>query len=115
MFKVMNGKTHGFVGKNKIYIGRNSYQMKGSILGNKFSVKKYGREGCIAKYKEWLWNEVKKGEGKVYDELVRIGEMMLDSKENIELVCWCSPLGCHGDIIKSCIEWMIKEGLIMEF
>jgi len=29
--------------------------------------------------------------------------------ERLNLLCYCKPEACHGDIIKSCLEWMDKE------
>ena len=34
---------------------------------------------------------------------------LLASGKNIELVCHCKPLACHGDIVKNAALWMIKE------
>ncbi len=108
MLKVVNGKKVGFLGINKIYIGRNSYVSKGSILNNKFKIGQDGnREGVVEKYRIWLWQEYKKKSG-VYQELVRIKDKVIKGEE-VELVCWCSPQKCHGDVIKKCVEWMIKS------
>lgn len=108
MIKVLNGKKVGFIGKNKIYIGRNSYGFKGSVLNNKFKIGKDGnRDEVVEKYRRWLWIEFKK-KGKVYEELVRISKQVIEGKE-VELICWCSPQRCHGDVVKSCIEWMVKS------
>ncbi|MDV3002444.1 MAG: hypothetical protein N5P05_004099 (plasmid) [Chroococcopsis gigantea SAG 12.99] len=113
MIKVVNGKKAGFVGKDKIYIGRSNsfYNLKASVLMNKFVIGKDGnREEVIEKYKKWLWMEFKKG-GEVYEELVRIGKKVKEG-ESVELVCYCVPMGCHGNVVKRCIEWMIKDGLV---
>jgi hypothetical protein len=50
-------------------------------------------------------------EGEVFNELVRIGQKVKVG-EKVELVCWCKPYSCHGDIIKRCINWMIKENIV---
>ncbi|MGK7898232.1 MAG: DUF4326 domain-containing protein [Xenococcus sp. (in: cyanobacteria)] len=111
MLKVVNGKKVGFVGINKIYVGRDSYSLKGSILKNKFRIGKDGnRDEVVEKYRKWLWIEFNK-KGEVYEELVRISKRVIEG-ENIELVCWCKDLKCHGDIIKSCVEWMIREKIV---
>ena len=47
MFKVVNGKQVGFIGENKLYIGRNSYGQKGSVLQNKFKVGKDGSRSNV--------------------------------------------------------------------
>ena len=72
-----------------VYIGR------GSIWGNPFTVEKYGRNGCIDKYENYirdklrnnpeLWQELQKLEGKV-------------------LGCFCKPKRCHGDILVKILE-----------
>lgn len=111
MLRVLNGKKVGFIGEHKIYIGRNGYGLNGSILANKFLIGRDGnRDEVIEKYRQWLWIEWNK-KGKVYNELVRICNLVKEGK-NIELVCWCKPLSCHGDVVKKCVEWMIKENLI---
>jgi len=83
---VKNGKVEGGV-----YIGR------GSVWGNRFVIGVDGdRAEVIKKYREEFrekmgdpgWRrEVEKLEGKC-------------------LMCFCSPLACHGDVIK---EWLEEE------
>ena len=88
-----------------IYVGRG----KGSVLGNPFEMKSEAdRERVIGEYRVWLWEKVKE-KGKVFDELVRIKR--LAQQEDVYLVCWCKPKACHGDVIKSCVEWMVRNGI----
>lgn len=109
--KVLNGKKAGFLGEDKIYIGRNSYGLKCSVLSNKFKIGIDGnRDEVVEKYRRWLWIEFNK-KGEVYEELVKISKRVIEGEE-IKLVCWCSPEKCHGDVIKSCIEWMIESGIV---
>jgi hypothetical protein len=113
MFRVINGKTSGFVSSSKVYIGRKTktYKLPGSVLHNKFVIGKDGtREEVIEKYRKWLWIEVQK-HGEVFDELVRIASKVKNG-ETVQLVCWCKPLSCHGDVVKRCVEWMIREGKV---
>lgn len=28
---------------------------------------------------------------------------------NVRLLCWCAPAPCHGDVIVSCINWMMRS------
>lgn len=112
MFRVINGKTSGFRGSSKLYIGRanKSYSLSGSVLQNKFALGRDGtREEVIEKYRRWLWAEVQK-RGEVWQELVRIAQKV-KAGETVQLVCWCKPLKCHGDVVKRCVEWMIREEL----
>lgn len=99
---------------NWIYIGRKWKDLPGSVLQNKYKIGRDGtREEVIEKYRQWLWKEVKKGMkgegGKVWEVLNYIKEDVKEGKQ-IFLMCWCKPKACHGDVVKSCIEWMIKEG-----
>ena len=71
-----------------VYIGRPS------IFGNPFSEKKYGRQTCIAMYKDYFEQRI--AEEPAFREAV----LELRGKR---LGCWCKPLACHGDIIK---EWL---------
>ena len=31
--------------------------------------------------------------------------------EKLNLLCYCKPLGCHGDVLKSALEWMAEQNL----
>ena len=75
--------------KYDVYIGRPS------IYGNPFSVKEYGREGCIEKYKEYFYKRIK--------EDVKFKEEVLKLKDKV-LGCFCKPLACHGDVIKEYLD-----------
>jgi hypothetical protein len=46
------------------------------------------------------------------DEFDRLVE--LSQKQPIQLMCFCHPKRCHGDILKSAIEWKIQQTLIYE-
>lgn len=67
---------------------------KGAILvarpskwGNPFKLGKDGtREEVIAKYRQWLLNNPK---------LLS----QLDELRGKDLVCYCSPLSCHADVL----------------
>lgn len=74
-----------------IYIGR------GSMWGNPFVIGKDGdRAEVIAKYRDYLWQNIKHGK-------INKGDLIgLDGKV---LGCFCKPLDCHGDIIVRAVEW----------
>ena len=81
---------HWLETENNIYIGRNMlFYVKGakkSKWANPYSVKKYGREECLKKYKEYILSN---------DNLMsQLGEL-----EGKILGCWCHPAACHGDIL----------------
>ena len=75
---------------NTVYIGRNmSFYVTGATASkwaNPFSVKKYGREECLKKYKEYL---------RANEELMS----QLEELRGKELGCWCKPDSCHGDVL----------------
>lgn len=110
MIRVTNGKQTGFIGENKIYIGRRNpyYNLNKSPLANPFKI---GRDGqgmeVIRKYRLWLWQQIKSENPAVLQELEMIKEESL--KGDIDLVCWCHPAPCHGEVVKSCIEWLIGK------
>jgi len=97
MIKVVNIKNGK--GKGIEYIGRPS------PLGNPF---KGNRKQTIPKYRVWLNKQINGRNQKVIDELSRLKQIALEG--DLYLGCWCAPLPCHGDVIKSCIEWCIAKG-----
>jgi hypothetical protein len=71
-----------------VYIGRWSWPIReSSKWRNRFSVKKYGREGAIRKYREYILGN---------PELLAL--IPIELKDKI-LGCWCKPEKCHGDIL----------------
>ena len=93
MIKIVNKKD--FKG-NGIYIGRPS------VLGNPFVIGRDGnRDEVIGKCREYL-KEVLESNDKVRKEFERIKE--LSKKVDVNLICWCAPRKCHGDVIKELIE-----------
>src|SRR4030066_309148 len=95
MFNVVNKRDYRGPGE---FIGRPS------VLGNPFIIGRDGnRDEVIAKYRTWLWSEIKK-RGEVYDELLHLAKLDIDGE--VTLVCYCKPLPCHGDVIAKAIEWL---------
>ncbi|MEW6374392.1 MAG: DUF4326 domain-containing protein [Thermodesulfobacteriota bacterium] len=102
--QVVNAKSFKGAG---VYIGRSCHGYKGSVLRNRFKIGVDGnRDEVIEKYRRWLWDEFKKG-GEVKDDLVRLCGLLKEGKE-VVLKCWCVPKRCHGEVVKRCIEWMMK-------
>lgn len=72
--------------QDEVYIGRPSK------WGNKFEIGKDGtRAEVIEKYRIWIQTQ---------PELLEA----LDELKGKTLVCWCSPLPCHGDILVELLE-----------
>ncbi|RVU18459.1 DUF4326 domain-containing protein [Methylobacterium oryzihabitans] len=81
MCRVLNKRTGTHDGA--VYIGR------GSKWGNPFVIGKDGtRAEVIEKYGRWLADQ---------HLLLRA----LDELRGRDLVCWCAPLACHGDLLKT--------------
>lgn len=80
---------------NNVYIGRDMQWAVSGIVGSKwsnpFSVKKYGRELALEKYKTYI-NEKRY----LREELHQL--------RGKNLGCWCAPEKCHGDILLELIE-----------
>ena len=112
MIKVVNKKTYVEQGnplgnkKFTFYIGRPS------ILGNPYThfntvntLAKYKvdtREDAINKYKKYFYETLETNH-KFEKEVNWLVANYL-YYERLILVCWCSPLSCHGDVIKEYIE-----------
>lgn len=89
-----------------VYIGR------GSPLGNPYTSMKGretkaqfvcdSREESVAKYKDYIISKIRERDSKICGEIKRIHNM---SKSNeVNLVCFCKPKPCHGDIILSILN-----------
>ena len=77
-------------------------------LGNPFGIKPHGpytREESLAKYEVWLEEKVAAKDPAVCGALNAIWSAAKQGP--VELECFCSPLGCHGDTVKR----LVKERL----
>jgi hypothetical protein len=113
MVEILNGKITGFIGEDKLYIGRTNryYNLKDSPLANPFNIgSKFTRESSIENYKYWLFNSYKNKTAPSYKELIRLLNLYKENK-NLKLVCWCAPKVCHGDIIKQFLDWMVINNI----
>jgi hypothetical protein len=115
MLSVINGKKYGFIGQDRIYIGRTNkyYRLNASPLANPFQIgSSMNRTQSIEAYRERLWQSIKLLRDKEVCnaqmvEIIRIAK--LDSHQSLKLVCYCSPLPCHGDVIVSAIQWLKSQ------
>ena len=107
--KVLVVNVRNYRGEDMSYIGRKniSWGFEGSILRNGIRDVGMSRDESIERYRKELWFEIKK-EGRVYEYLLELVEK-LRKGEDITLGCWCKPKRCHGDIVKGCLEWMLKK------
>jgi len=82
---------------------------KKSPLGNPFAMKDESqRTEVIAQYRRWLWDvlsdEVTTSAKVEFKRLVNLAK-----QQDLILICFCAPLPCHGDVIKSAIKWYIDS------
>jgi hypothetical protein len=93
-----------------VYIGRYSreYNQLASPLGNPYKVAPdMTTEQAIRLYRLWLWRRIQE-RGSAYRELVRLAGLAQEGE--LLLACYCHPKPCHGDVVKSAIEWIIRQG-----
>lgn len=104
MIKVVNKSKHTPTVYD-IYIGR------GSVLGNPYSSKELNktkasfqsvsRDEAINDYRIYLTELIRLNDDKIIKELDNIERLSNDGLVN--LVCYCHPKKCHGDVIKQII------------
>lgn len=91
--KVVNKKnlSDPLPGVTRVYVGRPS------PLGNPFSIGEHGfRKDVIVAYRRWFYDNLHTPALKKV--LNYLSNIAVSGK--LELVCWCSPLECHADVIK---------------
>ncbi len=74
---------------DNVYIGRKQRFVEGTFeskYANPFSVKQYGRDGCLEMYRQYIATR---------PELIQ----SLPELSGKTLYCWCCPERCHGDIL----------------
>jgi len=73
-------------GVRRIYIGRPSF------WGNPFEIGVHGgRQEVIDAYEQYVRNSA--------EHLASLHELV-----GCNLVCWCAPLACHGDVLVKLVE-----------
>jgi len=109
--EVLNGRRDGFIGPDRVYVGRwnSPHKLRSSPLANPYTIGKDGtREEVIEAYQAWLLVQINNESPGVMNELKRIAALAKAS-DVLYLTCWCKPEGCHADIIKLCVEWILAE------
>jgi len=108
------------VQNKRTYSGPGYYIGRPSIFGNPFSIADKNdleeRKEVINQYRKYLGILLRDNETA---RLLRDNKMAQDKirqlvglaqKGDLNLVCWCAPLACHGDVLKECIESLISKG-----
>lgn len=103
MIKVIHISESGQHSGVDVYIGRKYRSKNPSPLANPYPLAEgVDRVKSIQKYRLWLMGKIKQKDPKVLAELRRIEA--LSKKEPVNLVCFCAPRACHGDVIKQFLE-----------
>lgn len=93
--QIVNKRTHQPTDKD-LYIGRPSR------FGNPFVIPKDGdRAEVVEKYRHWLWEQIKS------DPNTKQELLALEQYDN--LVCFCAPQACHGDVIIRAIAYLKSQ------
>jgi hypothetical protein len=85
-----------------------AYVGRPSPLGNPFQLGLDGsRAEEIARYRRWLWARPQESGLIQRCEL----ELLLGHAQagRLELVCWCAPLPCHAEVIRSAHTWLAEQ------
>lgn len=79
------------------------YVARPSILGNPFIIGKDGtRPEVVEKYRAWFYEQL--GCNRALIEEIERLQYIYKTEKTLTLICWCSPLICHVDIIKEYLE-----------
>jgi hypothetical protein len=98
---VLNYRRHR-VPSGAVYIGRANprYGLRASKWANPFMIGRDGaRDEVIALYERWLRDDRP-------DLMAALSEL-----RGKDLVCWCAPLACHGDVLARLLELEAKGEL----
>jgi hypothetical protein len=89
-----------------IYIGREMPGVKASILGNPYDYE--SKIYSIRLFELWLFKKLLNPNSLASIEIDRLITIYKETK-NLNLICWCSPLPCHGEIIANLIRISVNE------
>jgi len=104
-WKITNWHYIGRPMKNSVLYGH------GSDLANPYRLEKGQEKGSTLElYSNWLHERYKEKTSSQYNELLQILSYSLELS-GIALVCWCTPLPCHGHVIVRAIHYMYKQGI----
>jgi len=81
--------------ENAVYIGRKNvkFGLEESIFKNPFYLKdNVPRGSTIEEYRQYIWIEV------LEERITKKDILDLEGKD---IVCYCKPKSCHGDVVKA--------------
>jgi hypothetical protein len=105
----MNNPNNFYIGRSGVvFIDGIRFPSRQSDFANKFKINKKGVENgkdggdgdgtrteCIAKYKDWINQQIQTNP--------KMKSLLLSLKGKT-LGCWCKPEECHGDVLLELIE-----------
>lgn len=90
---------------NAQYIGR------GSPMGNPFVMENQSdaeRNRVCDEYEQWIRKQIANNNPRIINELRRLNAIH-NEKGELTLGCFCAPKRCHGDFIKTILEFHNTE------
>jgi hypothetical protein len=92
---------------HQVYIGRRAGAEAASPLAHPSHIGRGGdRATVIARYRRWLWAQIRGQDPTVCSELARLAAI----GERLEVLCWCHPRqACHGDIVLAAVAWTRRQ------
>ena len=101
-------------GHTRIYVGRASSYKPAlgedfSVLGNPYAMRSEAdRLDVIERYAAHLSADIKAA-GPLSAALITLTHR-IEAGEHLTLLCWCSPLACHADVIAEEIRLFLQPG-----
>ncbi len=86
--RVLNKRTDT-IPKDAVYVGRPSKWGNPFHIGMHYQGRVLNRQGAIDAHRDWLENS---------DQGAKLLESIHELRGK-DLVCWCSPLPCHADVL----------------
>ena len=85
-----------------------AYVGRPSVLGNPFVVGRDGsRNEVIAQYRRWHGARLQETNSPQEHEMRRL--LARAAAGELELLCWCHPLPCHAEVVRSGLLWLAGE------
>ena len=91
---------------NKRRGDKGEYCGRSTPLGNPFTMVSTSiaeRNRVCDAYDKWLWDSIRRQDENIVKELDRLNKIHKDTGE-LTLLCWCAPLRCHCETIRSYLE-----------
>jgi hypothetical protein len=82
------------------YSGEGEYIGRPSPLGNPYKISyHFNRHDIISYYAQYIRNALISRDKDFLTELNRLFQILINNQK-LNLICWCAPKACHGDVIR---------------